>query len=72
MTSPRSEYVVFVHRVDCADTGAGSQIGPKFDAPTESHFACPRIIFLKSVLRAMQLRDCKDLVYHLDQGISSI
>jgi len=51
---------------------AGSQIGPKFDAPTESHFACLRIIFLKSDLRAMQLRDCTDLVYHLDQGISSI
>ena len=25
---------------------AGSQIGPKFAAPTESHFACPRNIFV--------------------------
>ncbi len=38
---------------------------PKMASATWSHFACPENIFLKSILRAMQLRDCKDTLYHL-------
>ena len=49
---------------------AGSQIGPKLTALTESHFACTRNIVYR-VLRAILLKDCKTLVYHLGQGIGS-